>query len=132
MPAVSKARGKLRRPREQSKGYPPADVVGRTIVAVRPMTEKEAQQERWPYFPHMVPSVLELDNGVVLFPAADDNGRAAPAHLIGNTAENKPFALVSEMEAGTALVEETIEQAPRAYRKALPRVAELGTARCPR
>jgi hypothetical protein len=120
--------------RDFYQGYPPADLIGQRIVALRPMTKKEAEQEGWEYHPTAVPSVIELENGDVLFPVADNGGgRPKPACLMGNTKDNRPFMLLSVMESGTRI--EPVDPAFNGgenVRKALPRVVEVGAAKCPR
>lgn len=47
-----------------------ANLVGRTIKAVRYMTDEEAEEQGW----QAKPAVLELDNGTILFSMMDDEG----------------------------------------------------------
>ena len=53
-------------------------LVGRKIVGIRVMTEKEAKDFYW----YKRPFVLELDNGTVLVPQSDDEGNDGGAVLI--------------------------------------------------
>lgn len=112
-------------------GYPPDGLVGRRIVALRPMTKKEAEQEGWSYHPTAVPTVLELDDKSVLFPAADGgNGKITPAQLVGNTAQNRPFVLLSVMEKGTKIKAKPVEGL-KTRQKTAPHVIEMGTGKSP-
>lgn len=45
-------------------------LVGRKIVSASYMTHKEAESLGWDY----LPLVLTLDNGVTIYPSADDEG----------------------------------------------------------
>ncbi len=47
-----------------------ADIEGKTITSVRPMTSKEQEAEGW----HNATIVLELDDGTLLYPSSDDEG----------------------------------------------------------
>jgi hypothetical protein len=53
-------------------------LVGRTIVAVRYMTEAEEAQQMW----SNAAVVIQLDDGTLLFPSADDEGNDAGALFI--------------------------------------------------
>jgi hypothetical protein len=50
-------------------------LVGRTIVAVRYMTEAEERANGW----DRAAVVMQLDDGTLLFPSADDEGNDAGA-----------------------------------------------------
>jgi hypothetical protein len=54
-------------------------IVGRTIVKVRKMTKKEAEQEGWLYKNTIV---LELDDGTLIYPSGDEEGNH-PGALFG-------------------------------------------------
>lgn len=56
-----------------SKVFQP--LVGRTIRAIRYMTEVEAGDMDW----HDAPIVIQLDDGTFLWPSADDEGNGAGA-----------------------------------------------------
>jgi len=119
--------------RDFYQGYPPAGLIGQRIVALRPMTQEEAEQEGWEYHPTAVPSVLVLESGDVLFPAADNGtGRPSPACLMGNTKDNRPFVLLSVMEAGTRIEPVSPEFHGRLNTpRAAPYVVEMGASRRP-
>lgn len=57
------------------------EVVGRTIVEVRPMTDAELQEEGWEDW-NEVPAALVLDDGTVLYPSRDTEGNG-PGALFG-------------------------------------------------
>jgi len=57
------------------------DLVGRTIVEVRPMTDEEKYAEGWEHFVGS-PLVLILDNGLKLYPSEDEEGNG-PGALFG-------------------------------------------------
>lgn len=59
-------------------------LVGRKIVSVRYMTAAEADQCDF----HSRPIVIELDNGIALYPMADDEGNDGGA--LATTAETLP------------------------------------------
>ena len=52
-------------------------LLGRTIVKVRYMTEAECNEQIWSHRA----IVLELDNGVLVYPSRDDEGNDAGALL---------------------------------------------------
>lgn len=88
---------------EFSEDFLPSGLVGRTVVAVRPMTRKEVEQEGWVYKVERAPTVLVLDDNTVLIPARSKrDGKSAPAFLIGNTPGNRPFTLLTELTSETA------------------------------
>lgn len=126
--------GKKSSTRDYRRGHAPSGLIGQRIVTLRPMTKKEAEQEGWPYHPTAVPTVIVLESGDVLFPAAaNPDGRSVPAHLIGNTSENKPFVLVSVMERGTKITakQKSAGEPKKRSGAAIPHVIEMGTSRCP-
>ena len=59
------------------------DITGATIVRVRFMTDAEIRAEGWENLLGMAePVALELDNGMVLYPARDEEGNG-PGELFG-------------------------------------------------
>ena len=56
-------------------------LVGRTIVAVRYMTNDEAEQLEW----RSRSVILELDNGDLVWPSRDDEGNDAGALFTTNS-----------------------------------------------
>lgn len=122
-----------RSPRDRyPSGILPIGLVGRKIVKIRPMTRGEVEQEGWGYVESHAPTALVLDNGAVLFPAYDRHGRIAPAYLLGNTPDNKPFSLLTTMEVDTSIEERPPTPDKRdGYAKSRPFVCELGRSACP-
>lgn len=59
-----------------------AHLVGRRIVGFRYMTQREAEDCYWSHRA----AVLELDDGSLLFPSADDEGNNAGALFSSNEA----------------------------------------------
>jgi hypothetical protein len=57
-------------------------LIGRRIVEVRPLTEKEFAREGWDLDVNCRPPALVLDDGQVLFPARDPEGNG-PGALFG-------------------------------------------------
>jgi hypothetical protein len=76
-------------------------IVGSKIVRVRPMTDKEAEQEGFDPNPHSAPMVLELDNGQVIYALADEEGNG-PGTLVGRNRKGESFYVTPEQrtEAG--------------------------------
>ncbi len=56
----------------------PAPLVGARIENVRRMTDSEMEDEMWEHSNRHAP-VIELSNGIVLYPAADPEGNAPGA-----------------------------------------------------
>lgn len=71
------------------KSKVPVDLIGIKIKTVRPMTKREHDFEGWDVDPHHRPYVIELENGVLLYPSQDIDGNG-PGTLFGrNTVEKK-------------------------------------------
>lgn len=70
-------------------------LVGRTIVAVRRMTDDEREAEYWTREDIEGTYALELDDGTVLFPARDWEGNSGGA-LFGRDADGEGFYVRSE------------------------------------
>jgi len=66
------------------------DVRGHTIVEVRQMTDKELKNEDWTVGRHQSPTVLVLDNGILLYPSRDHEGNG-PGALFGATKNGQTF-----------------------------------------
>jgi len=66
----------------------PTDLVGRTISAVRPMTQKEQDLEGW-FTPAMV---LVLDDGTLLYPSRDMEGNGSGV-LFGQDTDGNSFGI---------------------------------------
>jgi hypothetical protein len=67
----------------------PVDIIGIKIKNIRPMTKREHNFEGWEKDPNHRPYVIELENGVILYPSRDDEGNG-PGTLFGrNTKEKK-------------------------------------------
>jgi len=75
------------------KKYAEQHLLGRTISQVDLLTQKEVDCLGWP----SGTLVLELDDGTLLFPAADDemNGPGALAGQSGTTREKLLFPVIS-------------------------------------
>ena len=58
------------------------NVIGQKIVKIRPMTNREKENEGW----YRGTTVLELDNGVLLYASSDEEGNDAGA-LFGKDRE---------------------------------------------
>lgn len=61
--------------------YSSKDLIGHKIINIRPMTLKEAGVEGWGYR-HRATPVIELDNGLVLYPSRDEEGNG-PGVIFG-------------------------------------------------
>lgn len=129
-PAKSVAPKKRGRSREYYTNHMPSGLVGRTIVAIRPMTREEVEQEGWPYYANMVPTAIALDSGDIVFAVTDrGGGTITPALLLGNAADGRPFAVPPTMEAGTKI--EKQQAMSESVRKTPPHVVELGATKRP-
>ena len=51
-------------------------LIGKKIVCIRPITEAEREAEGWDN-DHSATSVLELDDGTLIYPSQDDEGNGA-------------------------------------------------------
>lgn len=80
-----------------------APILGAKIVAIRPMTKKEADQEGFEFGGrHDAPMVLELDNGLAIYALADEEGNG-PGTLVGRDRKGQSFYVTpeSKTEMGT-------------------------------
>jgi hypothetical protein len=67
----------------------PVDVIGIKIINIRPMTKRELDFEGWKKDSTHSPFVIELENGVLLYPSQDDEANG-PGTLFGrNTKERR-------------------------------------------
>ncbi len=57
------------------------DLVGRTVVAVRPMTEEELEAEGWGNY-LLPPPAIVFDDATIVYPSRDDEGNG-PGVLFG-------------------------------------------------
>jgi hypothetical protein len=64
-------------------------VVGKRIVAVKPLSEKLMKDEGWDYGEGVV---LELEDGTLLYPSRDPEGNG-PGVLFGKDKNGKNFML---------------------------------------
>ena len=62
-------------------------MIGAKIVHIRPMTDKELQQEGWTRDFH-APAVIILDNGYKIYASQDEEGNG-PGALFGLTPKNQ-------------------------------------------
>lgn len=68
-----------------------SEIAGLRVTAVRPMTPAEAQREGWTVDPKVQPTVLELEDGTLLYASRDSEGNG-PGSLFGyNPARRKHF-----------------------------------------
>lgn len=65
-----------------------SEITGLTITAVRPMTAPEAQREGWRYDSQLPPTVVQLENGTLLYASADPEGNG-PGSLVGYDPTNR-------------------------------------------
>lgn len=65
---------------------------GKKIKSVRPMTAKEFKREGWERT-FQSATVIEFDDGTLLYPAADDEGNG-PGALFGVTKKGDPFRVL--------------------------------------
>ena len=79
-----------------------ADLEGRTIVGIRPMTEQELLAEAWELSAHQLPPpVIELDDGTIIYPSRDDAGNG-PGCLFGVGADGRSINFnVQEVTLGS-------------------------------
>ena len=69
-----------------------ADILGAEIMNIRKMTEEEAEAEGWDLC-HDGCKVIELDNGMNLYPSKDYEGNGAGAFFIFNGHTDKYHVL---------------------------------------
>ena len=69
-----------------------ADIVGKRIVDVRPMTDRELADECWEGCAHLEPPVVVLDDGTILYPSRDSGGNG-PGSLFGKESDGRDFQL---------------------------------------
>ena len=65
------------------------EIIGKKIVCIRPMTKKERDAEGWDN-DGSATSVIELDNGTLIYPSSDDEGNGAGT-LFGKDKDGKTF-----------------------------------------
>ena len=73
-------------------------LVGRKIIAIRPMTDEERQMMMWDY----CPVVIELDDHTLIWPQRDEEGNDGGA-LSGQSPEGKSLAFFSSSDGKHAL-----------------------------
>lgn len=66
------------------------NIIGATIVDIRPMTKEEMNKEGWRK--NEIPSCLVLSSGTILYPSMDTEGNDAGA-LFGLDKEGTAFGL---------------------------------------
>ena len=73
-----------------------AELEGRTITELRPMTEAEMADEGWDFQLDPTVPVIVLDDGTLIYPSRDDAGNG-PGALFGQSSDGRTVAfLVSE------------------------------------
>jgi len=65
------------------------DLIGKKIIRIRPITAAERESEGWDN-DHSATSVLELDDGTIIYPSQDDEGNGAGT-LFGKTKDGTTF-----------------------------------------
>lgn len=70
----------------------PEGIVGRKIVGIRPMNDEEAEYYGWDGY---TPTVVELDDGAILFASRDEEGNGGGA-LFGHAADGEDFIILSQ------------------------------------
>jgi len=73
------------------------DVVGQKIVNIRAMTDEEVESEGWQTNGMSCITVLELENGDVLYPSSDDEGNSGGA-IFGTATDGGKFCLRASKE----------------------------------
>ena len=68
-----------------------ADIVGKKIVDIRPMTKQETKDEYWEETMNGPATVLVLDDGTLLYPSQDPEGNG-PGAIFGKD-KNGSFQL---------------------------------------
>lgn len=68
-----------------------ASLIGRKITNIRPITKKERELEGWENW-HSATAVIELDNGIILYPSSDDEGNSAGT-LFGVNKDGRAFVV---------------------------------------
>lgn len=74
------------------------NVIGRTIVGVRPLSRQELADQGWFVGARSVPVVLELDDGSLLWASQDDEGNG-PGTLFAQDKAGR-FSIVTPAEGG--------------------------------
>ena len=75
--------------------------MNRTIIAVRPMTEEELEQQGWSETFNGAPPALVLDDGSVLFPSADAEGNYGGALFFVNAKGTQGILITQTIEEKT-------------------------------
>jgi len=70
------------------------DLIGRKIVCIRPLSDEDRKLEGWEQT-HGATSVIELDNGTLIYPSADDEGNG-PGTLFGRDKKGNTFYVWSK------------------------------------
>jgi hypothetical protein len=58
------------------------DLIGKKIMAIRPISKKELEAEGWEQYTHTATCVILLEGGTLLYPSQDDEGNG-PGTLFG-------------------------------------------------
>jgi hypothetical protein len=80
---------------------------GVKIKKIRKMTKGEAKKEGWNIHPETQTYpfvVIEMENGIKLFPSADEEGNWVGA-IFGETRKGKKFVLLPHQRMGKRLIE---------------------------
>ncbi len=65
-----------------------SEITGLRVTTVRPMTPAEAHREGWTVDLKVLPTVLELEDGTVLYASRDSEGNG-PGSLVGYDPTNR-------------------------------------------
>ena len=66
------------------------DLIGRKIMAIRPISKTELEVEGWEPYTHTATCVILLDNGTLLYPSQDDEGNG-PGTLFAQDTDGRSY-----------------------------------------
>lgn len=65
-------------------------LIGKKLIKIRPITKKERGQEGWEPEHNSATSVLEFEDGTLIYPSSDDEGNGAGT-LFGKNKDGTTF-----------------------------------------
>jgi len=71
------------------------DMIGKKIVSIRPISKAELEEEGWDG--HGATSVIELEDGTIIYPSSDDEGNNAGT-LFGKDKNGQTFYVFTKEE----------------------------------
>lgn len=74
------------------------ELIGKKIVRIRPMTNKEREEEGW-HNDNSATSVIELEGGILIYPSSDDEGNNAGT-LFGKDGKKSFYIFSKEVIEG--------------------------------